>query len=330
MPWSDIKRNAATDVRWIWHKPDALEQLKTDMIFKDQWRSDGSNWVEKGPFPPPSTEVRIQRLQRNDDTGEVMLRITPVNGDTVYYEIGAEATTASEQVKDLKEFKTKELEISFLCTDSTNKHQTGERFTWKNDITLKYRQFDKGNKKMLEIQAAPHATIKYSTDGSNPFSTGGTYVNPFEIKEGTRIVLAIAERKGIQSKELRVDINWNASPQKPTIDLKKPLKWKRRQKFQNTTEVYNFFTIAKKYKASLSLSSVNISDGDKWLELSLEDKIMVEIDKLETVIEALRNNIYGQGQISLDVMTMNFPTGQLFEDYINEMKLQLNATEIEQ
>lgn len=329
MPWADIKRNAATDVRWQWHKTDALEQLKTDMIFKDQWRAEG-NWIEKGPFPPPVTDVNIQRLQRDDDTGEVLLKINPIHGDIVYYEIGAEATTASEQVKNLKDFKTKELEISFLCVDSKNKHQTGKTYTWKNEITIKYRQFDNGDKKMLELQAAPHATIKYTTDGSNPLSMGGTYVAPFEIPTGTRLVLASAERKNIQSKELKVDINWNSSAKKPTIDLLKPLKWNKKQKFQDTNEVYKFFDVIKKYKAALSIINVSINDDDKWIELGLEDKIIVEVEKLENVIEALRTNIFGQGQISLHISAINFPTGQLFEDYINEMKLQFNGNEIEQ
>jgi hypothetical protein len=38
MLWTEIKKRAAMDTRWQWHRVDALDSLKTDLILKQQWR----------------------------------------------------------------------------------------------------------------------------------------------------------------------------------------------------------------------------------------------------------------------------------------------------
>lgn len=48
-----------------------------------------------------------------------------VHGDTLYYEIGAPATTASARLSDPKQFQTDELQVSFLCVDAQGEHDTG-------------------------------------------------------------------------------------------------------------------------------------------------------------------------------------------------------------
>ena len=61
MPWSEVKKRAAMTSVWQWHRLDALDILKNELVHKDQWRENG-NYVEKPPFPKPQTDVRIQEL----------------------------------------------------------------------------------------------------------------------------------------------------------------------------------------------------------------------------------------------------------------------------
>lgn len=91
MLWTEVKKRAAIDTRWQWHRLDALDTLKDDLLLKQQWRENGG-YVEKPPFPKPQTEIRCRQVKRNSDTGEVCLSLTPVYGDTIYYEIGSTAT----------------------------------------------------------------------------------------------------------------------------------------------------------------------------------------------------------------------------------------------
>ncbi|MCU7550395.1 DUF499 domain-containing protein [Chitinophagaceae bacterium LB-8] len=329
MPWNEIKKNAAMNTKWQWHKQDALDQLKDDMIFKGQWKSDGSNWVEKGPFPLPVTEVRIQKIARDEDTGETTLKITPVNGDTVYYEVGGTATTASAKIKDYKEFKSKDLAVSFLCVDSTGKHQTGTPLLWKNEISLKYRVFDQGGQKMLELKEAPAAaSIKYTTDGSNPVNGGASYDAPFPVPHGASFVLAVAQSDDVSSGQIKIDIP-KGDDAGPVIDKNKPLKWKRKQAFQSTQETYDFFEKAKKHDAQLYLSLVSVQ-GASWVELSMNDELLVNPLQLEEVVGKIRENIFGEGQVCAEVAAMQFPSGQKFEDYLHEIKTELKHNEVEQ
>ena len=51
-------------------------------------------------------------------------------GDTVYAEVGADATPASLLVEN-GDYETEEMEVSFLAVDSTNVHDTGNPQTWR-------------------------------------------------------------------------------------------------------------------------------------------------------------------------------------------------------
>src|SRR5205823_4086044 len=190
----------------------------------DQWRENG-NYVEKPPFPKPHTDVRIQELQRDDDTGEVTLRLTPVSGDTVHYEVGAQATPASVKVSDAKQFKTSELVASFLCMDSKGGYDTGAAVSWQNRITIKSRTYQSGTDKMVELRTAPAAPLRYTTDGSDPKICGATYDGPFVVPPGTLVVLAVAEKHGIVANH-RLDIDWDRWGPTP-IEADGPARWKR-------------------------------------------------------------------------------------------------------
>lgn len=331
MLWSEVKRRAATNTLWPWHKPDALDALKRELVARDQWREQGA-YVDKGPFPQPKTDVRVQEQSRDDDTGEVTLRVSPVHGDELYYEIGAPATTASGKLENPRSFKTKEMVVSFLCVDSTGDHQTGEPHTWRNRITLKHRIFHGGvSGKMLELRAAPPAAIRYSTDGSDPKSGGGAYDGPFSVPAGTQVVLAVAEKAGIASEVIRIDIDWGTGDW--VIDRTKPATWKRRHQLQDTRETYDFIARLRKHnaKAMGTRASVTAGGGQRWLELSAAESVAIAVDPLEKAIGDLRPLLAEDHvDVSLDVSAIRFETGQDLLDWAEEARIQLEADEVEQ
>jgi hypothetical protein len=172
MLWSEVKRRAAINAEWPWHRPDALDRLRERMVHEEQWRPEG-NYVNEGSFPSPKTDVRVREIHRDHDSGEVTLRLTPVHGDTIYYEVGAKGIEASEEVTDLQAFTTEALKVSFLCVDSEGEHETGEPVEWTNDVTIKHKVYpDAEGKKKVELKAVPEVPIRYTTDGSNPRQGG--------------------------------------------------------------------------------------------------------------------------------------------------------------
>jgi len=255
MPWNEIKRRAATNAKWQWHRPDALDQLKEDCIFRDVWREDGG-FVDKGPFPQPKTVVSVQEQTRDDDTGRAVLRVTATHGDAVYWEIGGSATTASARLEG-NQLETSELEVSFLAVDSKGIHETGEPYTWRNRITLKHKVFQSNNDKRMELRAAPAATIRYTTDGSDPKVAGASYEGVFTIPKNAPMVQAYAERGGIQSQVERIPISWDRD-EEVRVDVFLPVTWKRRQQTASTKESYELLGRLRKARASVVGLTVTI------------------------------------------------------------------------
>lgn len=328
MPWSEVITRAAINTAWQWHHPGALNSLKDEMVSKDKWRVNGK-YIDKGPFPEPTTDVQVQEKSRDDNTGEVCLKITPVHGDMVYYDDGPNVTADSPRVEDLHAFKTSEMEISFLCADSSGQHETGQPSIWKNRITLKKKIYGDNNKKRVELQSAPPgAVIKYSTDGSNPQTGGGLYDGIFIIQKPTSIVLAVAEINEIYSEQLKVTIpDWDED-EGIIIDLSKKVKWNCEHKQTTTKESFDFIEGLKKYDGKLSGPTITIA-GDKWLELTVNGEIFLNANQIETMIENMRN-VYSEGQVNIEAFSLWFPSGQDLIDFAEDEKKNINADEVEQ
>lgn len=329
LPWNEIKRRAATNTQWQWHHPKALDELKEDCLRKDIWRQEGG-YVDKGPFPQPKTGVIINQKTRNDETGEVVLQITPVHADAVYYDVGAEATTASAKLEEFM-LTTKDLRVSFLAVDSTGIHETGEAEEWTNYLTLKHRVFQSGGDKKMELKAAPEATIHYTTDGSDPKYAGATYDGPFTLPYKTAFVLVYAERDGIASEVERFPLQWDRDDA-VRVDPGRPAVWERGTGYNITKESYELLEQAKKFQAQLSGVTITISGtgSDKgWVELTMYSEAQVEPALLEECLNTLRK-LQTTGQVSIRYKSLHFQMGQDLLDWVEAEKTTLKPGEVSQ
>ena len=327
MLWAEVERRAATNPGWQWHRPDALDRLKDDCLHKDTWREEGS-YIDKGPFPKPATTVRPRELSRDDDTGAVKLRLSPVNADLLYAEIGAPATPASKALEG-RDFETAELRVSFLAADSKGEHDTGEPVEWENRITLKSREYADGNERMVEIRSAPAAPIRYTTDGSDPRVNGGVYEGPFAVPDGARIVLAIAEKDGVASDVLRRDIA--DKPEVKPIDKTSPVVWCPAPgglSFQATRNAYGFINRLKKHEASAGGLRFGVQASETWGELILSDDVELNGDRIEHVVEQLRE-IVPEGEVAIEAKHVSYGTGQRFFDYVAEIRAEYKREDVE-
>lgn len=331
MPWGEIKKRAAMLPKWQWHLPSALDDLKVACIQKDIWREEGG-YVDKGPFPQPKTSAIVQEKQRDDDTGEATLKVIAVHGDTIYYDFGASASTASAKL-DRAELKTNEMKVSFLVVDSSGVHETGDPVTWNNRITIKYKFYQRGPDRMLELRAAPPAPICYTTDGSDPKLAGATYDGPFRVPEGAQLVLAYAQRGGIESQVERVNVPRGGDGLPPVvIDPNRPAVWMKSFDLQSTKETYECIERAKKYQAVFSGIRVTIMGegaGKEWIELQTYEEKLVTPELLEEVLENLRK-LQGSGQVQLGATALHFIRGQDLLDWVADVKTSLNPGEVKQ
>ena len=327
MPWAEVVRRAATNPAWQWHRADALDRFKTECVRQDVWREEES-YVEKGPFPKPTTTVRVQELSRDDDTGKVKLRLSPVNGDRLYAEFGGPATPASLQL-DEPIFETEAMRVSFLAADSSGEHETGEPVEWSNRITLKSRDYLDGDERRVEIQSAPPAAVRYTTDGSDPRLGGGAYEGPFVLPGGARLLLAVAEKDGIASEPYEKEIT--ERPAAPPIDKTKPVVWRPASgfTFQSTRTAYGFINRLKKHDASASgLRFVVQADKTTWVELSLSNDVEMDGASMEQAVEHLRRLVSG-GEVEIKASRTHYATGQRFLDHVADVKATYRREEVE-
>lgn len=325
--WGDLKERAATTTSWSWHPINALEDMKREALRKGIWEEEGG-YIDKEP-PAPETSLNVREQFRDRDTGEVTLKITPQNGDQVYYEINGDATTGSSLVDNLNDFKTTELSLSFLCVDSKGIHNTGKLEYWTNQIELQYHPYDKNGKNFIELKASsPKVNIKYTTDGSNPKNNGGLYDEAFEIPQGTKFIQAIAENEelGIYSEMISIPI----SEQKFEIDKNKQLVLSHSITGSSTAEVYKNLESLIKHRASVAgisfdLFEQNDSAQSGWLSLSFDKYIFHDTNVILKQIDLLRENLYKEKTVDLSLVIekCSFEKGQNFEDWITENKQSL-------
>lgn len=326
MMWSEIKERAATNTAWQWHIPKALDNIKDECVKKDIWREHGG-YVEKGPFEKESTSVTVSKVRYNEETKESLLKIIPLYGDKVYYEVGGVATTASSEVDDLNNFKTSELELSFLCVDTTNEHPTGDVIDWKDELKIRHKLRDVSTGKLLKIEAHPKAIIRYTTDGSNPKEYGGIYDDEFELPQDATFVQIVAEYKDIYSNVETIKID-KKKESGLKVDKNGALKLYKEEGFKaiDTNSTYENLKLLAKYNAKVRDVVLQVLEGEEWIDLSIAKGILVETKNLEQIIDSLRclHPTEDKINITFEYYIVEFKSGEDFLDWVNEKGLSLS------
>lgn len=325
----DLKSRASANPAWQWCHPKALDELIDHNLKTGIWFQAG-NYIQKNP-PKEETSVTVQATWPDKNKSEAHLKIIPKFGDVVYYEFNQEATTMSDKITDFNAWKTSEMVVYFLCVDSKNQHETGKTYKWVNKLSLRYEPYDAGDEKKIKLEASVHnAKIKYTTDGSDPKDFGALYVDDFILPKDTRFVLAIAEKDGIYSEKLEIPINWN-KPEGLKIDKTKPLSYQKRGMFKtnNNKSTHEELEILKKHAAKLAEVNLNfdfIVNGTKyWSTVTFDANFKLTIDQLTAQITFMRDSIQADGdfETSLEIGTLNFQSGQVFEDWMADKQMQL-------
>jgi len=328
--WQEIKRRAATQTEWQFHRPDALEILKSTSVERDIWRDEGG-YINKGPFPPPGTEVRVKQIDQNETTGEVTLRITPIHGDTVYYEMGGDKPgSSSSRIEDLNNFRTSELHLSFVCEDSGGGHQLGKVETWRGSIALKHHVYQQGDDWMVTLKATPHADIRYTSDGSDPKIHGVSYEGPFASPITSPFVLAVAERDGVSSSVEKIDVSqYRAKEVK--LDPAQPVLWRRKHVNLTARAAFEFLDRLKKFhaRAESVMIGIRANDDSQDIDYASAEGFLIDGEMFENKVKSFQSMLDGS-QIFLSIEALHFDKGQDLQDWIADEKGKLQPGEVSQ
>lgn len=332
--WSEVRRKAASTTTWPLHSPRALESLRSDCVKRGLWREQGQ-YVEKGPFPKPSTSVAVRELSRDED-GVTWLRVEPLHGDTVHFEIGQrDPTTASTRVADFQRFEAKHLHYRFLCVDSTGQHPTGSVVPWSGRIELRYG-LDVEAQNRVTLRATPKGEIRYSTDGTSP-ERGATYEGPFTPPASARVVLAFAEAEGLRSEQLSIPLPRRDGPERPPpviVDARRPCRWRRkeRHKLDDTAAVWAFVERLEKSPArAQTLTLVAESPaGDQIVEVRAAREAGYRGEELRGLCSDAQSLAGEHSGLRLTAQCVDFDRGQDLLDWLQATGEALRAGDVEQ
>jgi len=333
VPWSDMKKRAAVKPEWQWHHKDLLDDVRRLAIANGSWKDEGS-LVRKGPFEKEATSVRVSVKHRDPDTDETVLEIKPAGGTTVLYEIGDGAPgAASERVDSYGEFKTRDLVISFLCIDeNVPPAPTGTPLVWKNTIEVKGRDYLQGDTRFFELATIPLGLpIRYTTDGSGPRQSGADYDGPFPLPANAKVVQAISEHRGVQSRLITCNVGSGAGPWR--IDPVKPVLWKTHRRFANkpAAEAYQLLNRIRESGATVDNVTINCfsAETDEELSYTLPEGVRKSGDELLALWERL-NAILEKPNTTLTVLQIYFEHGQALLDWENRDRLKIDQAEVRQ
>ena len=329
MTWNQILERAATETVWQWYHPNQMETLKKSCLNKDKWREVGG-YIKKGPFEKVPTEVTVEQLGYNDETGEFTLKVRGVHGNAVYYDVGAEPSAASAEAGN--PFVTRETDLWFLCVDNSkdNPHPTGDAKHFLCTVPLKYAQRTSPQGNVMRLQTHPKFEVRYTTDGSNPKESGGKYNGEFLLPQGCKYVLAAVYNNGQLVEEKTITVE--AAPEKKTvtIDDTKPVKYtlKSMKKCTDTATTYAELAYLQKMKGAFILHfTVIISekkDTNNYMEMNTAT-VPYDAGNLQATIDLVRDSAFiGKDVIvEFEYKTILFLTGAEFKQWIDINKLDM-------
>lgn len=334
--WSDFKRAAAVNTTWPLHKISALDDLKSECLRRGLWREEG-NHIRRGPFPPPNPEVSVRELSCEEDgNGHTYLKIEPLHAPVVVYETGdAEPSPSSSPVPTPSRFEAKAVRYRFLAYDPDDISRVSTVKDWTAKLRLKHQLNNRGDHYEVELLALPKAngiTIRYTTDGSSPTSSGAaTYDGPIRVPATCRVVcaMAISSAYSLNSEIIRISIPQKGQEDR-SLDPAKPAKWSQSIKIDDSGAVWDL--IGKLEKADnimvfdISLTAES-EDGAQNVEYSGALVAGYGAAALKDVAEKLQT-IVGGGSLRMIVGSFNFPTGQSLLDWLKAMNIPFDLSKV--
>jgi len=333
MTFNQIKERAATETIWQWYHPDQLEDLKKDCIKKDKWREIGG-YLVKGPFAKEPTSVMVEQTGYDQSTGEFTLKVRGIGGDKVYYDIGAEPTSASAEAPPV--LITKEPLINFICIDSSGEHPTGSVKEFLCTVSLKYEQRKSVHGNILELQTNKNFEIRYTTDGSNPKENGGLYLGEILLPANCKFVRTVVTYKDRIVEEKDIAIAETPGDYELKIKDNQPLEyeWNILKKCKDTESTYDELNRFKKLEGLFIRNfTVIISEKENnsnYLEISTS-KVPYDADNLQATIDLIRDTAFKNIEVTVefDYKTILFITGLQFKNWIEMNKYDLKEIQKE-
>lgn len=332
--WADIVEQSLCNVRWPWLPPRGLDTIKARALGSGTWRDLEDGSIEKGPFPPPKTSVRVSSRGYDEATGRATIEVTAVDAGPqarIHFSTSPGVDASSRVVED-SVFETDEVCLWFVAIDPSGKHETGEPVPWKNRLTLTHEPKEVMGKRTVALTVKPRGEIRWNLEGTTP-REGKVYDGVIEIPGAAEAkVYVYAECEGVsETKTFTIP----AVGEVKKIDPVKPAKAKlaSKQKLTTTQSVFTAIKAARKFSGKIGGSlMIAVGKGENNAITKFGVGTVLSADVIENVIATSRSAIGDDtADVEITYQEFSFASGKDLEDFLAEAgDVRVDVTEVEQ
>lgn len=332
--WSTAIAREKQRPKMPWTPPRGLDTLKSIAVQRGVWEDLGNGHVSHTPAKK-KTSVQVFADSNPDDDGVVVLRVNSLNAGPsarIYYSEDEAVSTSSPVLKD-ETLKTKAYCVQFLAVDPNGQFDTGDVITWTNRLTIRAK-FDPSTRQ-VELFVVPHATLKYSLDGSEP-RNGTEYQSPIQLGDSAAKLLVYAEGGGLEAKDkleypgVRTGTTGGTgNPPKVIIDPSKPARLNRIVSLGSRQAAYKIIALLKERNTTVEKVQAVIGNNPAVVQFFLGDT-PGDGAYLETVLNQVGACLPADAAVSLKIHRFQFHTGQDMIDLAEKVGFELNDNEFTQ
>jgi hypothetical protein len=198
---------------------------------------------------------------------------------------------------------------------------------WTARLTIKHRLYQDDQERRCELRAIPSGRIKYTTDGSSPATSGLEYVAPFIVPTGTKMVLAAAETDGTESEAVRFDLP--EAGKEVAVDLRQRARWRHVHDRDDTASSYAFLQAALARNAMLGGVKLTVMHDKRWTQFMSSEDLLLTTSMVTEEANRLKSMVV-DGNLDLQVKSIEFETGADLIGMVADLKMQLTAGEVAQ
>lgn len=318
-----------------WMPPKGLDTLKSIAVQRGVWEDLGNGHVSHTPAKK-KTAVQVVADTAPDDDGVVVLRVNALNAGPsarVHYAEDDAVSTSSAVLKD-ETLKSKAYRVQFLAVDPNGQFDTGDVTTWTNRLTIR-AQFN-ASSRQVELLVAPHASLKYTLDGSEA-RNGIEYTGPIQLDGNAAKILVFASADGLENKEnfeypgarSGPGSGHGASKPQVIIDRAKPARLNRMVNLGSRQDAYQVITLLKERQATVEKVAAVVGNSPAVVQFFVGET-PADGAYLETVLNQIGACLPADAAMSLKIQRFQFRTGQDMLDLAAKVGFELHDNEFTQ
>ncbi len=327
--WSDALDRYSEQAGMPWLPPKGLDTLKSIACNRGLWEDLGTGYVTKKPKKKRTSAQVIPEPELGDE-GRVRLRVIALNAGPaprIHYSEDAPVTEASPQLKE-NPFTTTALRVNFLVCDVSGQYETGDPYSWCNNLILRNRLSEHDGKRIVELFVAPRGTIHYTLDGSEP-RNGILYEGSIALGDGEIILRAFAEASGLEVKnEFRFPAKGKKGIQ---IDDVKPARLISHTGRKLDSRGSTFEGLKQAADKSVTFEGIylTVGQGNGIIAVNVGE-IAVNAAFIEALLVKILEKFPPDAPVAMTFRKASFASGHDLKDFSGKLGFELKQGDVEQ